>query len=110
MDDDYPTSVYAEIPDRGAKPLGKGKPGGLRSLPLLGGGDDDDFDEAPRSPAKPLKGAAPKGKRRITIAIARRSRDDEDVDYEEDFPLRDKKSASANTTSHFPHRNPNTNC
>jgi hypothetical protein len=102
MDDDYPTSVYAEIPDRGAKPLGKGKPGGLRS-PLLGGGDDDDFDEAPRSPAKPLKGAPPKGKGGLRSPLLGGA-DDED-DYEEDFPLRDKKSASANTTSHFPHRN-----
>jgi hypothetical protein len=101
MDDDYPTSVYAEIPDRGAKPLGKGKIGGLRS-PLLGGGDDEDFDEAPpRSPAKPIKGA-PKGKGGLRSPLLGGA-DDED-DYEEDFPLRDKKGASA-STSHFPHRN-----
>jgi hypothetical protein len=99
MDDDYPTSVYAEIPNQAPKP--KGKLGGLRS-PLLGGGDDDDFDEAPpRSPAKPIKGA-PKGKGGLRSPLLGGA-DDED-DYEEDFPLRDKKGTSS-SSSHFPHRN-----
>ena len=96
-DEDYQPAAYKEPP---GKPQSKGKGGGLRS-PLLGGDFDDEEDEVPppRSPLKPMKGGAPKGKGGLRSPLLGGA--DDEADYEEDFPLRDKKGSQA---SHFPHR------
>jgi hypothetical protein len=79
----------------------KTKSGLLRS-PLLGGGNAgfEDENEPIVNSARPAKGAKPSSKpSHLRSPLLGGSADDED-DYEEDFPLRDKNSDK----SAFPHR------